>query len=141
VDNDYLYYNFRVLSKKKIFEKYYRYMINLFYTSSIYDRLKHTLTDTTFILNCYGVESTGKCKQYKYKKGNKISFIADSKGIPISINIGSGNEHDAKLLIKNLNNLYIDKKSYLLKDNNRYYQFLLLDAIYDTEAIKNKLKN
>lgn len=140
VDNDSLYYNFRVLSKKKIFEKYYRYMINRFYTSGIYDRLKHTLTDTTFIPNCYGVESIGRCKQYKYKKGNKRYFITDSKGIPISINIGTGNEHDAKLLIKNLNNLYIDTKSYLLKDNNRYKQFLLADAIYDTEAIRNKLK-
>ena len=140
IDHSSLYYNFRVLSKNNIFKKYYIYMINRYYTSGIYDKLKYTLTDTTFIPNCYGVEDIGRNKQYKNKKGNKISLISDSKGIPISIVIGAGNDHDSKLLIKNLNNLYINTKSYLLKNNNRYKQFLLADSIYDTKNIRDKLK-
>ena len=134
IDNGSLYYNFRVLSKNNIFKKYYIYTINRYYTSGIYDKLKYTLTDTTFIPNCYGVEDIGKNKQYKNKKGNKISplqgsfapfgVISDSKGVPISVVIGAGNDHDSKLLIKNLNNLYINTKSYLLKniiDTNNFY--------------------
>jgi hypothetical protein len=66
---------FRVLSKKKIFEKYHKYMTNQFYTSGIYDMLKHTLTDTTFIPNCHGVESIDRCKQYKYKKVIKYLLL------------------------------------------------------------------
>jgi hypothetical protein len=140
INKDSLYYNFKQFVKHKIFKKYYIYMINRFYTSGIYDKLKYTLTDTTFIPNCYGVESIGRNKQYKYKKGNKISLITDVNGIPISIEIGTGNEHDATLLIKNLSNMYINTKSYLLKNNNRYKQFFLADSIYDTENIRDKLK-
>lgn len=135
-----LYYNFRQFVKHNIFKKYYIYMLNRYYTSGIYDKLKYTLADTTFIPNCYGVEFTGRNKQYKNKKGNKISLITDSKGIPFSIIIGTGNEYDPKLLIKNLNDLYINTKSYLLKNNNRYKQFFLADSIYDTVYIRNKLK-
>ena len=56
----------------------------------------------------------------------------------ISIDFGTGNESDKSLLFKNINNMYIDTKSYLYKNNNRYKQYFLADKGYDTKKITQK---
>lgn len=83
--------------------------------------------DTTTIFNKYGYLDTVGMNTYESKKhkSNKVSIIANEKGIPLGINIGKGNIHDIKLLIDTLprniifNTLYADKSyvSKQLKEN------------------------
>ena len=120
-----IYNTFKTFMRYKIMEKYYKFLLHHYFSNGLGDKLKYTLTDTTFIVNQYSNENIGRNKEYKWKNGKKVSLMTDKYGIPISISLGSRNESDNTLLIKNLNKLFIDTKSYLYKNNNRYKQYIL----------------
>lgn len=69
----------------------------------------------------------------------KLSIIVETNGIPISIVIETGNVHDSKIFTKNINELIYDPKSLKYKNNNRYKQYFLADAGYDSRAIREEL--
>jgi hypothetical protein len=77
-----------------------------------------------------------KYNGYKKKKCTKISFITDSKGIPINVNISNGSKCDSKILVSHFSDMLIDKKI-----NNKNKVYMLADGIYYVEEIKNLLFN
>ena len=121
-----IYHTLKVLKRYNIMEKYYKFLLGRYFENGLGDKLKYTLVDTTFIVNQYSDENIGRSKEYKWKNGKKVSLITDKYGIPISVSLGPGNESDNNLLIKNLNKLFIDTKSYLYKNNNRYKQYIFI---------------
>ena len=75
----------------------------------------------------------------------KLSLIVDSNGVSISAiisNKGSVNEvaDSQKMLLNNLNNMYVDI-FYGSNNNNKHKRYLLADSIYDTNKIRDKIKS
>jgi hypothetical protein len=65
-----------------------------------------------------------------------ITYI---NGIPISIEFGADNESVDSLLLKKINNSYIDTRDYLYKNKNRYKQKFFVDKGYDSKKIRKIL--
>jgi transposase len=73
---------------------------------------------------------------YAADKASKISIITDEFGVPLNCNIYSCSINDSKILINQLDDIKINNKE-LLNNNN----ILLADAGYDSNLIRNKLKD
>jgi hypothetical protein len=80
-----------LLKKSKIFEKYYKFLVKLYFENGLGEKLKYTISDSTFIVNSHGVEKIGRNNQYKWEDGTKISLITDINCIPVSVEFGAGN--------------------------------------------------
>jgi transposase len=70
------------------------------------------------------------------KKYFNVSVITDSYGVPLEKSISSSKEHDSKTLIRNVNNLPNELNTLRNSKINRYKQYFLGNAGYDTK--KNK---
>jgi len=90
------------------------------------------IIDTTFISNKLGIDFIGYNKQIPKHQLSKLSILTDIKGIPINILLASGNNHDAKIFMDQLNDI-----SNILKPNNKF----IADAAYDSNNIRNKLND
>jgi hypothetical protein len=93
------------------------------------------LTDTTIILNKLGIDKIGYNPQIPKHKATKISLITDNLGIPLNCNIYSSSIYDSLILNNQLDDIIIHNNE-LLNNNN----VLLADAGYDSNIIRNKLK-
>lgn len=65
-------------------------------------------------------------------------MIVDSNGVPISALIIAGNHNDQKLFFKNWENTFIEIRS--TSSNNKHKRYLLADAIYDTNKVRETVK-
>lgn len=126
-----LYFHFNRLSKYNIFKKTFYYIRNNFIKSS---NSSYTIVDSTFIQNKFGKNKIGRNKFFKNKNCNKISFITDDKGIPISIY--KENIHDIKFMDYHINDFFIlnNKKKVLLADKAYHSK-----KLYRTLSNKNVL--
>jgi hypothetical protein len=119
-----LHITFTKWSNNNVFRNAYESFLKRY---SLYIKNDIAYIDTTTIFNKYGYLDTVGMNTYESKKhkSNKVSIIANEKGIPLGINIGKGNIHDIKLLMDTLpkniffNKLYADKSyvSKKLKEN------------------------
>jgi transposase len=93
-------------------------------------------TDTSTIYNKYNTDLVKRNKINKNKKVIKISIITDFYGIPLNIQIYSGNVHDSNILEQQLNeNLYIDE---VIVD--KYKKYFLADKGYDSQKLRDILE-
>ena len=115
-------------AKNRIFETVYKQLFIKYISKKSYTKLKYQHIDTSFIINKNGKQLLGRNKLFKNKKCYKLSFIVDSNGIPLSIGINRGNEHDVKIGYSNLNNIFEIVKNI----NPSINPYILGDKIYDT---------
>lgn len=138
-----IYYHFNKFSRLNIFEKIYIEILSFYFKYNKSGKLKYLSSDTSFIKNEYASKTnfgyTGK------KRTSKLSLIVDSNGVSISAVISNkGSVSDQKMLLDNLNNMYID--IFYCSDNNKHKRYLLVftrraDSIYDTNNIRDKIKS
>jgi hypothetical protein len=84
--------------------------------------------DTTTIFNKYGYVNTVGMNTYESKKhkSNKLSIVASKNGIPLGININTGNIHDIKMLLDTL-------------PIKTHFKFLYADKSYISKKLKERL--
>ena len=90
-------------------------------------------TDTSFILNKYGIDNVSYNPQVKKHKTMKISTITDFFNVPIYINSYNSKIHDAEILH---NDIILFHKKY--PDINK--KILLGDAAYDSIKLNIEVK-
>lgn len=124
-----------------VYECLYRILLISYFRINKFKKLHYQIIDSTFISNLYGKEIYGRNVKYKSKNGINLSFITDANGIPISIAINPGNQHDSTIAKKQLvNKFLIDTETKQVKNNNKYSQFLIGDAAYFNEDIYKILR-
>jgi transposase len=135
-----IYYHFNKWNKLNIFEKIYKQLLTKYFKKNLSGKLKFLSVDSSFIKNeCASKKLVALNGHYKKKRLCKLSLIVDSNGIPISAILAAGNAADNKLLLQNFNNMYIDVT--YSKKNNKHKRYMLADAGYDTQEVKNKIKD
>jgi hypothetical protein len=133
--------------KLGVYEKVYKDILMKYYKKCKAFKLKYQSIDSLFIKNKLCImkashnKNIGRNKFYKNKRGLKISSIVDSFGIPFSVNVFYGNSNDAILFNDTFNNILIDTQTNTYNKNNKYKQYFLGDKAYDTNDIRNTLKN
>ena len=126
-------------SRMGVYDELYKTLLDLYYSENKNKKMKFQKTDTMFILNKLGVELLGRNIEYKSKQGIKISFINDTTNVPIAISFGRGSDADSSIFHDTYNNMLIDPKTSKYKGNNRFGQYMLADASYDSENIIKNL--
>jgi transposase len=127
-------YNFyNKLKKYNIIHTTYNNLVNKYINKH---KTNKFITDTTFINNKMGIDYINYNKQIPKHKVSKISLITDLNGIPLDINLSSGNTNDSKIFFNQLDN-FININA--IKKNNK--NIFLGDAAYDSNNIRNKLKD
>jgi transposase len=92
------------------------------------------IIDSTFIANKYGRNTIARNIFFKNKNCNKISFLTDSKGVPLSVLVNTGNVHDNKFIDDHINDIFVINKKYNTKN------ILLADKAYEGRDIRSSLK-
>ena len=128
-----LYWHFNRISSNGIFKKLFMCLRKGYVKNHPIDI---QLIDSTFIMNKYGKNHIARNKFFKSKNCNKVSFITDSFGIPLSVLIKNGNVHDLTFIDEHVNDLYVLNKKYT---NNSIS--LLADKGYVSNSTKEKLKD
>ena len=94
------------------------------------DKIKTLFIDSSMIKNINGKDNTGRNHYDRNRKGNKITVLVNSIGIPISIVLSPANIHDAKLTETAINNSVIK----IVKTK------IISDKGYINQKVKNKLR-
>jgi putative transposase len=84
-----------------------------------------------------GKDATGKNPTDRAKSGTKRSMLTDGAGMPLSVAIEGTNRHDAKLLVATLEGLMVARCAWKKEDEQ---QHMCLDAAYDSEPVREELK-
>jgi hypothetical protein len=124
------------LNSFNIFKISYVSLLNKYYKKTYNNKLKYISTDTSFIPNKKGKDMIGYNKYYNKKNGTKISLITDSKGIHFNVEFYKGNDHDSKILIKQLKTTNLVQLNEKIPDN----AYFMGDPGYDGNQIRTKLK-
>ncbi len=98
-------------------------------------KLKYLSLDTSCIKNEYSKDSN--FGYIKKKRTSKLSLIVDSKGVPLSAHLDKGSISDQELLIKNLEDVFVDLV--YINPNNKSKRYMLADKIYDTKNVRSKI--
>jgi hypothetical protein len=126
--------------KLGIYEKIYKKSLNEYFKKIPKTaELKYQSIDSTFIKDVNGSKESNYNATYKGGKGSslkgiKVTSIVTAKGIPISVNVDSGNVSDLKTLPKALDNIIIECDTKKYSTHNRYKQYFLGDPGYDSKA-------
>lgn len=119
------------LADHNVFDIVYNNLYKKYIKHNQYSKLKYLSVDSSVLLNKNGKESTGRCVQYRFKKGVKISIVADSQRIPLDIIISKGSTSDYQLF-----NLHA-KQSRVNNHIDTVFPYILADKGYDSEKIRN----
>lgn len=136
-----LYYHFKLFVRFKILDEFYKYLLDRYFKKRFTSKLKYNLIDSTVFVNKYGIDLKGRNKQYRFKNTTKLSIISDSHGVPISLYLDKGSEHDSKILMNHFDNTLIDTKTFKFKNHNRYKQYILADSGYDSKKLFKLFEN
>lgn len=125
------------LAYKNSFKKYMK-------TTRKTEELKYQSIDSTFVEDINGSTDAMYNAIYRRRKnescpGIKITSITTSSGIPLNINLDSGNKYDSTLLPEAVNNLIINCNTKKYQNHNRYKQYMLADSGYDSNINNNLL--
>ncbi len=126
-----IYFHFKRFTKYNIFKQLF-FKLRKLYINSSNDQILSI--DSSFISNKYGKNKISRNKFFKNKNCTKISVIADSIGVPVSIIVNKGNIHDIKFFDKHLIDLM-----FTVKTNK--YKYFLGDKAYVSNKIREQLKN
>ncbi len=125
-----VYFHFQRFVKFNIFKKLYSFLRNTYFKNN---KSNIQIIDSTFIMNKFGKNKIARNKFFKNKNCNKVSFITDVNGIPISVLINSGNVHDNTFVENHVKDLYILNK----KKNKKI--ILLADKAYESKKIRDNI--
>lgn len=108
------------------------------------EELKYQSIDSTFVEDINGCKDAAYNNVYRRRKnesskGIKITSITTTNGIPLSINVDSGNKYDSTLLPDAINKLTIKCNTKKYQNHNRYKQYFLADSGYDSKKNYNLL--
>ena len=120
---------FQKLVKLNIFKLTYEILVKI-HCKQNPETIKKLFIDSSMIKNINGKDNTGRNHYDRNRKGNKITVLVDSMGIPISIHLSPANIHDAKLIETAINNSVIK----IIKSK------IIADKGYINQKIKNKLR-
>jgi len=123
------------LNDYNIFESTYKELLKKYIKKNKNKNFQYILTDTTTIYNKYNTDTAKRNKYFKNKNVIKISVITDQNGIPISIYVCSGNDHDSKIVQMQLNKPFLID-NYLETINKSYF---LADKGYDSNILRDTL--
>jgi len=126
-----LYWHFNRLSSFGIFHKLFN-CLRKGYTLSHPTNIQ--IVDSTFIMNKFGKNHVARNKFFKNKNCNKVSFITDINGIPLSVLIKNGNIHDLTFVNDHIDDLFVINK----KSENTNIK-LLADKGYVSSHLKEYL--
>lgn len=91
-----------------------------------------------------GKDATGKNPTDRAKLGTKRSMLTDGAGMPLSVAIEGANRHDAKLLVATLEGLVVARPASCEEEDEQQQQqqqqHMCLDAAYDSEPVREELK-
>ena len=133
-----IYKMHRKLIKFGVYKGTYKNILNKFYQNKNNQKdLKTRITDTTAIINKYGVDKVKFNGAYPKHKITKISTIIDKNARIINMGIFSGNEYDSKIFIEQLKMPSLVNEAF--DKNNR--NIILADSAYDSNTIRNELIN
>jgi putative transposase len=76
-----------------------------------------------------GGEATGKNPTDRAKQGTKRSLLVEAKGVPLAIEVGPANRHDAKMLAATLDGMIVERP----EPSEQEKQHLYLDKAYAGE--------
>jgi putative transposase len=76
-----------------------------------------------------GGEATGKNPTDRAKQGTKRSLLVEAKGVPLAIEVGPANRHDAKMLAATLDGMIVERP----EPSEQEKQHLCLDKAYAGE--------
>lgn len=124
-----------------VYDELYKQVLSMYYSDDYANKMKYQKTDTVFIPNKLGTEMLGRNVEYKSKQGLKISFIVDSTNVPFAMSFGRGSDADSTIFYDTYENMLNDPSTEKYKGSNKYKQYMLADAGYESEEIKNKLNN
>ena len=127
-----IYWHFNRFSSSGIFKKLFLWLRKGYIKNHPIDI---QLIDSTFIMNKYGQNHIARNKFFKSKNCNKVSFITDANGIPLSVLIKNGNVHDLTFIDEHINDLFVPNKKCSSKTIH-----LLADKGYVSNNVKEKLK-
>ncbi len=125
------------LNQNNFFKNTYVCLLSKYLNINQKEKLKHQSIDSTFIANKNGLRKNLARNGFnKNKYCLKVSFIVDSKGIPLSVLIKKGNIHDSQFFEDHLKNMLIDPKFSKIKKNPLSRPFLLADTAYDSKNLR-----
>lgn len=128
-----LFWHFRRFIQFNLFSSLF---YNLRYFYSTQHHIDSQIIDSTFILNKFGKNKIARNKFFKNKNCNKISLVSDIHGIPLSVLVDSGNNHDISFVSSHISDLLVlTKKSRKTKNIT-----LLADKGYVSNKLKDTLK-
>jgi transposase len=102
-----LYWHFNRLSSNGIFRKLFMCLRKGYINNHPIDI---QLIDSTFVMNKFGKNHITRNKFFKNKNCNKVSFITDVCGIPLSVLIKPGSVHDITFVNEHLDDLSVCNK-------------------------------
>ena len=134
-----VYQTFQRLQRFHVFEQTYKGLLQKYLKKTPAKKLKLRYTDTTLVANKYGSEKV-KYNGHKKRKGTKVSFITDARGIPISIRIDEGSRNDGIILLDQLDDEDRGHGTLVDRDlDEKYRGKMLCDSGYDSQKIKQTL--
>jgi len=119
-----------VQTKFNIFKKMYLSFRSDYFSNNKTDI---QLIDSTFIMNKFGKNHIARNAFFKNKNCNKVSFITDINGVPLSVLVKTGNIHDLHFTEPHINDLYFLNK----KHNNKIT--LLADKAYESKNLRSSI--
>lgn len=119
-------------TKANIYQRFYWHLHKKYATKNLADNLKNQSTDTSFIVNQYGLEAdTARNPFMKNKNCIKISLVVDANGVPFDIKFVKGNRNDGPLLREHINEMTFNTNTKKYINSNRFKQTFMADAGYD----------
>lgn len=134
-----IYKFFIKLSKYNMLNDMYKDTINMYLNEINKMEINNNnflYIDSSIVLNKYGIDNISINPQLKKHKSSKFSIITDDFGVPIDCNTYKSSINDAKIADMQINNIIQNHP--LLCLNNKT---LIGDAAYDSNKIRDKLKN
>ena len=128
-----IYKFYKKLVDNKIIKIIYDEVLNIYMKSK--RNTTNFFMDSTLTINKNGVDCKNFNGQLKKHKTTKTSLITDSAGIIVSIHVCSGSQHDASIIINQIDTL---RDTVYIKGSNHLF---VGDAAYDSEKIRSHLKN
>ena len=120
---------FQKLVELNIFKITYEILVKV-YCKHNPEKIKTLFIDSSMIKNINGKDNTGRNHYDRNRKGNKITVLVNSMGIPVSIHLSPANIHDAKLIETAISNSVVK----ILKTK------IVSDKGYINQKVKNKLR-
>lgn len=128
--------HFNFFANNNVFDKIYVLLLKKHLKKNRCNKLKFQSIDSSYFYNVQCSENLKRNTYYKGKRGLKLSAIIDSTGMPLSLLLKDGNEHDSTFVEDNLNHLMIDPNTINYIKINKHKQYLLADTGYDSKEIR-----